>query len=215
MKPQRIFLVSYPRSGSNWLAYCTTNLLNSKINTFETPNYIFSKAHSFNSMDQNYDGKIMLIIRNYKECIYRHHEHSENDLTTQSYFHLITSEINNNPNNPNNYIASILGFDKYTYPKFLTYYEDIISDTPKELKKLFDFLEIENIKVYNDFIENLEYHKQKSFDLHHVSSKTHGEVSKNKFYSQDKPLEQKQEIDKYIEEHFPSMWEKYLKRYKE
>ena len=96
-----ISLLSYPRSGSNWLSYCIEQLsgiltfgnymdtkekLNSKkclIANTRGHDYIESNntTYSFPSIktfNKEKDG-LILLIRNYKECITRHMEHGDSD----------------------------------------------------------------------------------------------------------------------------------------
>jgi len=114
-------LLSYPRSGTNLLQHmirsCNGNVL--------PTHYIKDGSKS--------DEKLILIIRNYKECItrnlyswqdkYKKNRCINNDLIDR----LFTSEYDITAR-ANTYIHNIRVFDNWNNDKYLIYYEDLIKD---------------------------------------------------------------------------------------
>lgn len=140
-------LLSYPRSGNTWLRYCLEFLSGQPSQglgndmrerpmgeTFNlgvdlNADYIVHKSHY--AANLNKYSKAILILRDPMYCIPRH--------TGTRYFE---------PKYIQKYIRCIEIFDEFEGPKFIIYYEDLMTDKLFDiLYELCEFLEIDNSKV--------------------------------------------------------------------
>lgn len=214
------YIVSYPRSGNTWLRYIIEYLSNqptnglidkpNKYDKLQKPllingdNYIAYKLHSFDPKITNRD-KVILIIRNYKECIIRHNKDK------RGYdFELFQKH---NQGKKDDYIGMIKQYHHFNGEKMHIYYEDLINDyhLEKICYQLCQFLDIPDSEV-NNLLDNLESIKKNSLCLY-PRSKTKG---KGPIYHSN--LLKKAEAiswDMYLHINYPKLFELYLRRYRE
>lgn len=226
---KKICLLSYPRSGSNWLRYMTevvykkptqapnfkasinsegmngplVKLLNNsqiKLNKSYSPMiHIHDVAHRQEAQD------IIFIIRNYKEF--------------GASFEGIQMD---------RYVRILKSFDQFrplnwfsVSKKLLIRYEDLIDE--EKIKSIFvklnNFFESEDDQHENeikDFIKNLEEHKKNSIDIyekHNIKTLTKGKGAL--FHSKQMSKVDRKEIDEKVKRKSPALFEKYLKIYEE
>lgn len=207
-------LISYPRSARNWVKYCI-QFLSKRPGSYHTaslfrPNFVFDQTHRA-GLTGPLSGyrKCIIIIRNYKECLIRHNpDVFQNSASVQQF---LTS---NGRQPPSWYILNIQDFDRFSGEKLLIYYEDLIKDTGAEILKLLRFLEIPETH-YADFVENLEFHRQAAVKNYKGKSYTRGDPTKTTFHSDVLSDVQKREFDRYYQDYYPDLVEKYLTRYRE
>ena len=148
-KKSKILLISYPKSGSNWVRYSIEFLtkrptpghfrliLNKK-------NPLFERVHGYNTklvMD-DFD-KIILLIRNYKECLISHRKQAfEKVKSIEDFFSLNCKQP------PAWYMSNIECFDCFNGEKLLIYYEDLLIKPEIEIVKLINFLGIKVPRRY-------------------------------------------------------------------
>lgn len=226
-------ILSYPRSGSNWLSYCINYICKLPADTpgykyfandlFKgMPDYVVEKTHAqspeYWSELHLHDWAYILLIRNYKECIPRQIqsyqiEHMKsamnglNPLELKSDVHIF------------DYINVLKVFDKSSVSKICVYYEDLIVEPERELKRVVEFL-----KPYggednlDDFMNCFGYHKEQSLSYYvksgpNVVSATQGSRDKIIYHSKDMDKGEIMGLDSHVKNKFPILFEKYLRRY--
>jgi len=214
------YIISYPRSGNTWLRYIIEYLSNQSTNgLIDVPNkhdklqkpllksgnnFIAHKLHSFDEKITDND-KVIIIIRNYKECIIRHNKDK------RGYdFELFEKQ---NQGKRDDYIGIIKHFDQFNGKKLYLYYEDLINDSyiPKICYQLCQFLQIENSRI-NSFLDNLQSIKSQSLCLY-PKSKTKGksEIHHSQLLTWDDRLR----WDFYLAFYYRDLYLDYLTRYEE
>lgn len=234
----KIGFISYPSSGSYWLSHIVMNVFKCDIHLALNEHNIFSetiikndkyeirKTHCVEKEHESYikecNGLIM-ILRNYKECTIKRlkvnnkidclSERIKQEVSNKSY------EEKDSNGYSVDYIRLLKIYDSFSFHKVLIYYEDLISDIEKEINKLKNFFNLFSIKGYSkDFLKNLEYHKNLSLNnykdkIYELGGTTQG---RNLLYhSKALTYEEKVDIDNFIFSNFPSLYNKYLIRYKE
>jgi len=228
LKNEFAILLSYPRSGNtffrNAIEYITNRRtypnskssleFREKNNLKNMGKYILYKEHSLydkandfkkaivNCENIYHKGKLIFLLRNYKEILIRQHSHSKN---IELLFH-------DNPKKQIfNYMENLIEYDKWPEKnKLLIYYEDLITKPIEIFKETMMFLNIKDdiepfIKNYNSIFDS--------------SIKAYGEnASSGKetiYHSKHLTDEQKKSFDKKIKNKYPKLFDKYLCRYKE
>lgn len=198
-------LVSYPRSGSNWVKYFVEFITDLKVG-----DGVFRKSHSSRNQRQ------IFLIRNYKECLYSHGARSYDDFIRE-----LTKDGQFNPiRKPQPYYLTLLQiFDDLKLPKILIYYEDLIENPEGEFSRLFEFLRsIEGISIKGDlkqFFVDIDEHIQKS--LVWYSKNVHIPMSSEKliYHSLNLTRRFRLKLDNFLQEHYQFLYNKYLIRYSE
>ncbi len=213
----RPLLMSYSRSGTNSVRYVVEFLSQQPTpgyqRTLGGANYFIDRAHAGYRHLENYS-KTILVIRNYKECLVRHH-----GLGFVKSFASIADylETQDRLQRPAWYIKNIQAFEKFSGDKLLLYYEDILTAPEREYRRLAAFLELEN-KRLPDLINNIDEHKKRSVALYQTDheSVTAGRADMLDYHSkQGLSAEERQAFDDYYRENYPSLFKTYLSRYQE
>ena len=221
------FLLSYPRSGSNWLRYCLefltkkptvgpenhTNPLNQpfgsrlELGVNLDQNYLLYRDHNLINTTLKVRNKPMIfLIRNYKECVLRGFCISKNLNTSEALRFakemLVVFERN------------LRTFNDWSENKIVVYYEDLIINPEDTLKGILSFVGYSE-EYLSDFLKNLEQHRVISLNEYSISQGrgTSGDKSTVNFYSKQFDKNVLREIDKEFEtiEFFST----HLERYKE
>ena len=216
-------LLSFPRSGNTWVRYaleyvskrptsielvsdCQEGItkkdpigLKENFDVDILKKCIAVKRHRadhhwdfFNKDNSNF----ILLVRSHKEAIIRH-------LITQNYK---SSKVFNK--NIDDYLHCLNFYDQFDGNKILIYYEDLITDEKNEFKKIFNFLELNE---YDDFFDNIDFHRKKSVNGYEPGSVTKGLSSKLDYHSR-RCAGISNIVD--IEIKKSPMYDKYLKRFK-
>tara|TARA_Y100000389_G_C17459408_1_gene520557 strand:- start:1245 stop:1982 length:738 start_codon:yes stop_codon:yes gene_type:complete len=233
---RKVTMFSYPRSGSNWMAYCLEQVTGlvvigsdghigdiSVVNRLKNdPKAVVHKVHGgfnvwsvFDESNGNKEG-LLLVIRNYKESILR--DSQNKNLSDMKPFLVGIGNTSVNPD----YMKMIQKYDEFEGPKILMDYDDFILNTEDELKRLALWL-VQFGGRYDDdtlakFIDNIKDHKEFSMKRYirmHGTTATDGDPQKLKIQKEtwlNDSSEKK--IDEYVESRDPKIYEKYLKRYK-
>lgn len=238
-KPEKIegaeFLLTYPRSGTNWVMTLLQILIKKPVRNANNPTKstglvlnrlnlpidenksILYRTHRVTTYLRKINptkNKLLLVLRNYKECIVR-----QEKCTPESFFSIIIE----NKNPLIHYLDNLIFFDQWKdkNTKLLIYYEDLIHKPYETIEKLLVFFEERSVNV-EDFFANYDHWKnqclfsyieQTSEDLNkngHTSSNGDKEV----FHSKDFSPEIIQAADRHISKNYPELWKKYLKKYK-
>ncbi len=169
-------------------------------------NPYFLKLHKLEDIE-NLSGPMILIVRNYKECI---PSQLLRDRMQATYQDLVAGI----ENREHYYFTNIEIFDAYKGRKLLIYYEDFMKKPKETLKKILDFsgLEEENVDI---FIAELSQHKEKVIEYYrkvgNFSSVTKGEDQN--YFQKNMALNEKKNLDQFIAKRYPYIADKYLSRY--
>lgn len=211
---QRPLLVSYPRSGTNWIRYIVEY-----ISHCPTPgqhrlvggsNYCIDRAHRGYPVLCAYC-KVLLIIRDYRECLLRQLRRvwrNEPDVVT-----FLTDDTIAQP--ASWYIKNIESFDAFQGEKLLIYYEDLIQHPQKTIRDLSRFLGLDQKKT-ELFIEDHDRHFRDSVKVYTSGGhRSETAATKNlRFHSETELTEwQIAEFDEYFFSRFSYLANKYLSRY--
>lgn len=231
-------IVGYPRSGNNWLRFIIEYLTNYQTafppmdTKMRNPLHLLSSSidsvkkikdgviwdiHNYkdtllNKVTEN-KGKLILILRNYKECIIRHYQLFKNlnkfSKINEKQFKIIDREYLE-------YLKLVDYFDKYDGEKEIIYYEDIINknNIKESLVKIVSFLngDFSKIKNFIDSYDSLSS-ESKFFYQKHLSGSQSPPGTKI-YYSKYLTSEKKEIMDNIIKNSYPNL-EKYLKVYYE
>lgn len=165
---EKNILLSYPRSGNHWVRFIIewfsgrptkglspndppikTSILNQKILSHVKGEFIVHKKHGVPKGNIN---KLILILRNPKECIYRQTK-------------------NLNVDQINAYMKLINFYENYKGEKFLMYYEDLITDPKNTVTTLVNFMGIYDDDKINAFIENYDLFFEESIKIYDNTNK--------------------------------------------
>ncbi|MFQ5965699.1 MAG: hypothetical protein ACE5KZ_15610 [Candidatus Scalinduaceae bacterium] len=211
---QRPLLASYSRSGTNWIRYIVEY-----ISGCPTPgqkrlisgnNYYIDRAHRAYPVMKFYK-KVVLIIRDYRECILRHHKDIWSDYP--NVVALLTDAELEQPTSW--YIKNIEAFDAFQGEKLLIYYEELLEKPEETIMELSAFLGLDQKKT-KLFLEDIDVHFQYSVNVYtregHCS-----ETSSTKdvrFHAETKLTpDQVKEFDEFYFSRYPDLSNKYLLRY--
>lgn len=227
MPPQSIlppdtYFLSYPRSGKNLTTSYLQALTDKPIRGFpptlkldETEldlnvNYFKQPIMCMHSIEHllNKNNKLLLIVRNYKECLLRHLTES---LTLQSVLPLFLQ----NEKDVLSYVSNLISYDTWNPEKrLMIYYEDLIADPITEMTKVLDFLEEPINENFNESYLK-EVFKESVIAYDHRYETSGGSHTKGKNMTQHSdplPLFVKQKIDQHMKTTFPRIWH-YISRY--
>lgn len=218
----RILLLSYPRSGNSLVKYFLKRSIKAttvhdcvyqraskrkKIVTKEWEqkqvkigNYLFKEHSSKNctSFDSTNDS-LILVIRNYKECIFRH-----NKRRALNSIDFRKAEIKK-------YMDNIRFYDNWSGKKRILYYEDLIVNFRKYYMPILEIVDVDK-KEHKNLFSALSFHMQaclKQYDKV-CGSQTKGKAAL--FHSKTLPPGLIKEMNKYAKQD-KELYNKYLSRY--
>ena len=221
------FLMSYPRSGSNWFRYCSEFLTkkpsigpNHNQTVLNSPfgsrlemgvdlsrDYILYRAHE---LEEGVEGKpLIILIRNYKECILRHTHRGSSGATLSQIKEVFSRE-------KLMYLNVLRFYEKSKENKFIVYYEDLIKYPESTLRGVLEFFG-ENGNYLKDFINNYDRHRATSYNQYTTlleKSETQGDPNKLKYHSNFLSGDILLQIDQLFKEE-KVLFDKYLLRYEE
>lgn len=178
---RRNLLLSYPRSGNTFLRYCVEQSTGKKTLTFVRPQIakdggverlirmgmnkmdadsisnvneqeiILEKTHEIYEGDENVfnketKGRLVLVIRDFKEAIGRH---------TIGHTQRYVTEIPK-------YKSTLEFYEKYEGDKLVVYYEDFVTNTQEQLKRVLEFIGEYNEEMFTNFVSDIDNHKKQS-----------------------------------------------------
>lgn len=222
---KEIGLLSYPRSGSNWLSYILETLFEIEVVGLMSNYTVFGKStcklykkyavikkfhgHQYEEYELMKElDSLILLIRNPKECIISNGFNNVNSILGELEGTLATEK---DPDNTD-YMALFKLYEIFNKKKTYIFYEDLINNPEVEIQKLKNFLEL-NIDL-KSFLGDFENQRKISSDMYKGSS-TRGDKDKLLFHSRNLITEYKNKIDNHIKTNFPMYFEKYFKRYQE
>ena len=183
------------------------------------------KAHY---VDESENGKhnLIMLVRDYKECVTRHHcypFYSENrDMSDfGDHAEALCGEFSEKEWS---YFGYIKLFDKWTAPKKMFYYEDIVSNPAQFIMDLAEFSYVRHdqygggwIRKAASIIYRYQKHQQRSLGLYTNGNKSITNGDKDKIGMHKKQLAPLQRIkwDNILRDNDPELFDKYLERYAE
>lgn len=231
-------LLSYPRSGNHLVRYilefitglptsgCYGNTKDKPIYTNQFPNketplrhvvhnfhFCFTKFHKipshYNSAYLKSDPSLILIIRDYKECIISHLRkiNKDKEIDSLTFQHEL-----------NLYFKLLNYYDNFEGKKMIIYYEDLIQKTDEVLNQLKNFIPNIQNSFYLDFLKNIDHHCYLSSNGKNRSwggSNSNREISFH--FTNSNPSEKKNILDtiKIFRKTHTPLFRKYLKPYLE
>ena len=166
---------------------------------------IFLKIHDLEAIE-NRNKPLILILRNFKECIPSQLKHSQqegNFLLT--YLRMFQSEAY--------YFENIRLFDERRGAKLLIYFEDLMENPRKELERLARFVGSPTDEI-EKFVDNISTHKKTLLDYYkrigHFHPNTYGK--ERDYFSREWTDHEKRLCDEEVKKTYPKLW-KYLRRY--
>jgi hypothetical protein len=183
-----------------WLADFEVNCDKAPVEKIHTPNEI-AKAHGNTTTD-----KIILIIRNPKEALSRH---GGTEITLPV---LLGKEAKGN-SDPRIYFNDIALYDTWNAQnRLLIYYEDLVRKPIETFIMVLLFLE-EPFGRIDCFMQEYAAHKKKALSIYKASESEGNDLL---YHSKLIDPQHRKQIDRWIEELYPTMWQTYLKiRYAE
>jgi FkbM family methyltransferase len=236
-KTANVILLSYPRSGSTWLRYCiefltkrlTIGYVNPGVSMENglgklvdigvdcTKSPILYKRHGHtpnekSSWDMDHD-KLILLVRNYKECMVRHLSGSTSDLDASLY-----SQTQGYRDGSLDYIGCLQIYEEWRGTKIRLYYEDLIRDPEPQLVRVLQLLNVDDTYL-PELMKNLDFHKKQSVKIYageegHVSY-TKGHTDSLLFHSRNLDEKRKRRWDQHLQDRYPDLVRKHLDRYRE
>ncbi len=212
-------LFSYPRSGNTWLRFVIEtlsgrptispdNLVNDLPMCERFPDLAVDRsatpaAHKFHrrhEMDEtDLLRPLVVVVRNYKECIIRNRYDQEAGGFNFSEDHRF-------------YLEPLRLYHHFEGRKLLFYYEDLIQLPHEPIFGLASLLGLSDEKR-DHFLAHYEAHFQKSLKGYPSRSRSGG--NKKIFHSQRLTPEQRREWDREMRETAPEIYDRYLSRYAE
>jgi len=233
------YLVSYPRSGANWLRYCvefTTKRGTWGVKPYkpltpldETVEQAARKLiHATLGVDlespvcmwhshrweQDYPTtRIVLILRNFKECILRDFRGGAtgqgNDEIVETYATRNSLDILCNKDGIDDYATLAEKFVHHDGPKHLVYYEDLKTDPASALAPLIDFLDIGSSPgALERFMKEYDKHNEVSVAIYNNGvAKSYTGGSNNLTFHSDRFLssQNKRDWDDYVRTNHPDI----------
>ena len=187
-------------------------------------NPIINKSHglgtSFDYEKKNVtkDTKMIFILRNYKDVIPRHTSGTSEGwsegkkdgkrILRDNYMEKTYGQLKNEEDD---YIDCLNQYDSWDGEKLLINYEDILGDLKTVLTKVLEFLGEGGLENLDDFINNIDKHRQDSFKIYGDSWLNATKVKPIDLMSQEERIQ----IDDFIKKNYPVLFEKYLSGYEE
>lgn len=207
-------LASYSRSGTNWIRYVLESITNlptpGEKRLISGNNYCIDRAHCAFQRMESYQ-TVILVLRDYRECLLRHHHYSWPDYADVATF--LSDETLTQP--ASWYIRNIEAFEAFQGEKLLLYYEDLMTSPTTAIQRLSQFLELDSEKT-DQFLKNLDFHFSQSVQAYTRKKKvSYTASSKNLTFHADTKLrsDQVQEFDEFYFSRYPSLAQTYLHRY--
>lgn len=211
------YLISYPRTGNSFVRYAIEFVskkptydygknINQQYDTDiqydDTTSYIIRKEHFVIDIPE-YPEKIIVLIRDYKDVFISHHFRDkvlDKDEIMESFMNSIEGFWKD-------YYELLYFYDIFPKEKLMIYYDQIF-DSEETLIQVFKFLELID---YDDFIKNLEYHKNYFFEKYKEKegSKSEGFSNLCNIYTSSQIIE----MNNYFRRGNPTLFDKYLKRF--
>ncbi|MEE9451088.1 MAG: hypothetical protein V3V72_13645 [Ignavibacteriaceae bacterium] len=154
--------------------------------------------------------KLILLIRDYKECIPRH-LYTEKIVSAEMVTKMFGREFGIR-DRASQYFENIVLYDVCPIPKYLIYYEDIMKDGKKEFMKLVESLWGHTYSQYKNKTKDLQWAKEfkESLIKYDAPALSDGKIDYHK-----KRIEDIKHMERIMYSTNPGIHDKYLKRYEQ
>ena len=225
-----LHLYSHERSGTHFvmgiIAYLTNrridfpysyykekrilpNLVNIPVDDLQPPCYLYHNSfgeHQYINKEKN---KLILVLRNYKECFLRHF--SKYTSVLLRFRHDRKNILDNNQ--ATYYFKNIEAYDSFSpQNRFLICYEDLISNPKKVIFDLANFLNSSPEKA-SELWNNFDQFKADQLYLYRHFGGSRSKGKSTIFHSKNIEIKKLQKLDTIIKRNYPRYWELYLSRY--
>lgn len=166
-----------------------------------------------------YQDILVLIVRNYRECLTRHHgsfEEALNEIRGQAAFNWLdfvkaVAFIQCH----NHYFNNLRCYDFWDPAKrFLIYYEDLIQHPHVVLSDLARFFKVdENTEAFQNFIASLDDHIHRCLGMYEAKWPSFTKGNDVLYHSKKMGPKNCELLDREVKLHFPYYFHKYLSRY--
>ena len=221
------YLLSYPRSGNTWVRYFVEFISQQPTSGYKNASdkaigskipigvdlskpVIMEKSHKFYGKEYSPGDKLVVLVRDYKECMVRHAAAESWKMSLDEKAKKKFDEETKGKNEKVDYVEVLMYYDEWPGEKILIYYEDLMLHPKREIKKIVEFLDL-NRKRMEVMFSNLEKHINSGIRVYHAGSQTKG---KNLKYHQGriKPGLRQYMINQMKTKH-PDIYKKYLECY--
>ena len=214
-KKPKTFLLTAPKSGTNWMAYSLMQLTKQpfmyispqirNVRILQCTNIkddAFICAHLpsivLNQNQNTVSDKLIVLVRNYFEELislwgdYKQTFKSAMSTSKHNYFDILNLYDAWNPNQ-----------------RILVYYEDLMTDYEGEMKRVLDFLGSE--AGLQDFLDHYERYREESMQRYTFGIQSGG--ADLLYHSRNVPLVWLVQLENFFKKKYPYLWNKYLTRY--
>ena len=218
--PRKGIIVSFPRSGLNWVRYCiehftglrtagrTKLIQDGELAVYRTHDVNYRgepdscECSFYDEEEQPLHKKVVLLLRDYRESFIRItkameiHIPSEDEIEAGHVFHF------------RNYFENLRAYDQFHGKKLLIWYPDLIGDFSTVLKIL-DFLDLS----YDLENFDLEYHRQKSLELYDQQHKSYTKENLYDFSYHKNGVNANivEALDAFVNRHYQDLVARYLR----
>jgi hypothetical protein len=212
---QNPLLVTYPRSGTNWVRYIVEYVSERPTPGAERlmagQDFVIDRAHRGFKVMRHYE-RVMLVIRDYRECLLRH----LGDTTWADSEDVSTFlSTNTGAQPPQDFFRNIVAFDRHPGPKAHFHYEELLLSPERVIPAIVAFLQLPEDRLA-DLLERLDWHKEQSVAAYRTNQKsvTAGDTTRLSHHACEKLTPaQRSEFDGVLREQGPKVYDTYLRRY--
>lgn len=218
-----VYIVSFPRSGNTFMRYIVEAIsdrptLGVPGNEDDAPIHtrndqlsvsneeaIARKSHWWRHVEDEItaDDKLLIILRNYKECIVRHTYYQKGEVGgDEKKLHV------------QNYMKPLEKFDSFNGEKELVRYEDLINNTSAVIEQVSDLFGFEEDDI-RQFTQNLDTHVDASLSMYDSQHGSYTGGEKANYHAKKISDQERQRWDELFRERSPEIYDKYLDRYSE
>lgn len=210
-----VFILSYPRSGMNWIRYIIQHIYPKNIT--EAGNINFLHMHLVEELPST-DLPLVFCLRDYKECIIRNTREYKCvpviDNSAITFDELISINEQKKVTDPGgtieNYVEILKIYHEWPGKKYLVRYEELISDTASVIAELAWFLEVKP----GGFLSNLNFHQNNSISEYNNRHGSYTRGESKVFHQNNMSATDLNKLDDMIELRNPYVYNTYLKQYR-
>jgi hypothetical protein len=222
------FLLTFPKSGTNIISGYIQAIIKNPIQFIDSSNnqavacnrmfltldfskpVIYRTHHVHQLAGLNINGnKLLMILRNYKECIHRHAKEYKTVDEFKNLFIYYAPIVQR-------YFNTLSFFDSWDpNNRLLIYYEDLIANPLPEIVKVLTFFgESIPADLTEDFLRQARDKILDSYHQNHINSGgSHSKGADPRYHSKQIPLDFLLEIDRAVITQYPFLFQKYLLKY--